>query len=267
MLSRNLMASEPLVGAFMTALPITVDVGAPVEEAAAVMRSCRIRHLPVVDGAALIGVLSIRDVIAADNACRVGEIMTTTVDTAEAGWSIVAACERMLAQHRSCLPVLDRNRLVGIFTATDALRFALGLLERSAREPMAVERVARLMTGRPITVVQPATTLAEAWQLMTTAKVRHLPVRDGEPIVGMLSDRDVLAAGTAWLRAPTGETAILVADAMSPRVVTIEAERPAVDAARALLRRRFGALPVVRDGDLRGIITVSDFLYWILSCG
>jgi CBS domain-containing protein len=58
---------------------------------------------------------------------------------------------------------------------------------------------------------------------------------------------------------------MLVADAMSLRVSTIDAERPATEAASTLLRRRIGALPVLRGGALRGIITVSDFLYWILG--
>ena len=58
---------------------------------------------------------------------------------------------------------------------------------------------------------------------------------------------------------------MIVADAMSRHVSTIDAESPALEAARTLLRRRFGALPVLRSNELRGMLTVSDFLYWILA--
>ncbi|MCU1280577.1 MAG: hypothetical protein JWM53_4123, partial [bacterium] len=61
------------------------------------------------------------------------------------------------------------------------------------------------------------------------------------------------------------EHVLVVADAMSKRVSVIAAERPATEAAATLLRRRVGALPVQRGRELRGIITVADFMYWILA--
>src|SRR5262249_15386680 len=99
------------------------------------------------------------------------------------------------------------------------------------------------------------------------ASVRHLPVMRDDVIVGLLSDRDVLASGRAWLasEAAPGRREPLVADAMSRRVLTTNADHLAVDAARTLLRRRVGALPGMRSGELRGMITVSDFMYWILA--
>jgi CBS domain-containing membrane protein len=172
----------------------------------------------------------------------------------------------MLAHRRFCLPVLEDGHLAGIFTATDALRFAVGLLEREARQPGPIANVSRLMTIRPLATVQPATVLADAWELMRSAGVRHLPVADAGSIVGILCDRDVLAASRASPETLRDQPTVLVADAMSPRVVTIQADRPALDAARMLLRRRLGALPVLRGSELLGMITVSDFLYWITSC-
>ena len=99
------------------------------------------------------------------------------------------------------------------------------------------------------------------------AKVRHLPVMRGEEIVGILSDRDVLAAGRQWLGndSELGRRVMVVADAMSTRVSTITVDRPATEAAKTLLRRRVGALPVLRGRELRGMLAVSDFMYWILA--
>ena len=123
------------------------------------------------------------------------------------------------------------------------------------------------MTARPLILVEPAATLASAWHTMRSSGVRHLPVVREDAVIGLLSDRDVLAAGRAWLddTAAPGRRVMLVADAMSTRLSTISADRPATEAAQTLLRRRVGALPVMRGRELRGMLTVSDFLYWILA--
>ncbi|HEX8951382.1 MAG TPA: CBS domain-containing protein, partial [Polyangia bacterium] len=169
------------------------------------------------------------------------------------------------AAHHSCLPVLDGTRLCGIFTATDALRFASAALEDDDRVRRHAPEVAQLMTPRPLVVAKQTTTLVSAWQMMRANHVRHLPVLADGNVVGILSDRDVLAAGREALREQTLQPPMVVADAMSTRLSTIEADRPATEAAAILLRRRVGALAVMRKSELRGIITVSDFMYWILA--
>lgn len=249
----------------MTPRPITIKPFETIAAAATIMRTCRVRHLPVVVGRRAVGVLSARDVIAADDRALVSDAMSTPLQAVAPSALVTAACEKMLAHHRSCLPVLDGDALVGIFTATDALRFANVVLEADARDNRDKPQVAALMTPRPLVIVDPHTTLASAWQTMGANKVRHLPVVAGERIVGILSDRDVLAAGRDWLRHGGDAPAMLVADAMSARVSTICADRPATEAAARLLHRRFSALPVVRGSELRGILTVSDFMYWILG--
>jgi len=256
----------------MTRRPTTIAPTEPVEAAATLMNGCRVRHLPVVEGEGgsqgggrLTGVLSLRDVVSAPDGAAVAEVMARLPTTVLPDTPLGAACERMLTGRFSCLPVVQDDRLLGIFTGTDALRFALAALTDEAcllgREPL----VTQLMTARPLILVSPRASLRDAWKMMTAARVRHAPVMSGEQIIGILSDRDVLAAGRAWLDDDTPERAMLVADAMSTRLSTIEAERPAVEAATTLLRRRVGALPVMRGGALVGIVTVSDFLYWILS--
>jgi CBS domain-containing protein len=256
---------DPVVQVLMTPRPITVKPFETVGAAATIMRTCRVRHLPVVIGTRLAGVLSARDVIPADQQALVGDVMTAPSHALPSTALVTSACEQMLAHHHSCLPVVDRDALVGIFTATDALRFANVALEAEARETGRKADVAQLMTARPLVTIEPEATLASAWQTMRATNLRHLPVVVQGQVVGMLSDRDVLAAGHDWLRDGGDAPAMLVADAMSARVSTIHPERPASEAAARLLRRRFGALPVVRGHELRGMLTVSDFMYWILA--
>jgi CBS domain-containing protein len=255
------------VSHLMTARPITIDASASVAAAATLMHGCRVRHLPVYEEGRFVGILSLRDVLGGSDGAPVRSVMSPAVETVARDTPVAAACERMIRKQISCVPVVDGPRLAGLFTATDALRFALEQLERDAAEPQPVARVASLLTPQPLTVVQPDTPLIDCWQQMRISRVRHLPVMRGDSCVGMLSDRDLLALGRGWLHAPTAAGALVAADAMSARVATIGVERSARDAARTLLRRRFGALPAVRGQRLVGIVTVSDFLYWIRSHG
>ena len=255
---------DPAVEVLMTPRPITTRPSDTVAQAASVMRTCHVRHLPVV-GPELVGVLSLRDVVAADDDARVSEVMSAPAETIAAGTPLALACERMLGAHRSCLPVVDGGKLAGIFTATDALRFAQDALEEEGRALRRAPAVAQLMTPRPLVTADETMTLEAAWRLMRTNHVRHLPVVGDGEVVGLLSDRDVLAAGREALRPQTLTPPLVVADAMSTRLSTITVEEPASQAAATLLRRRVGALPVLRGQELLGIVTVSDFLYWILA--
>lgn len=264
--SSTTQSFDPSVDVLMTHRPITIGPSQPIHVAAALMNTCRIRHLPVVDFE-LSGILSLRDVVTASDRSVVADVMTRKPHVITPGTRLTAACEHMLKHQLSCLPVIENGQLLGIFTATDALGFAISALEAELRHSDRAPTAAQLMTARPLVVTDPTETLQAVWAKMRTARIRHVPVIREESIVGLLSDRDLLAAGRDWLGddASARQRVILVADAMSRRVATVAPDAPALDAARTLLRRRFGALPVVRGRELRGMLTVSDFLYWILA--
>lgn len=96
---------------------------------------------------------------------------------------------QILAQHEvGALPVLDDNRLVGIISERDYTR-KIALQGKNSREV----RVADIMT-REVLVVKPSSRARECMALMSAKKIRHLPVVDGERLVGMLSIRDILDA-------------------------------------------------------------------------
>jgi acetoin utilization protein AcuB len=106
-------------------------------EAGALMRDAKIRHLPVVRGEVLVGILSQRDL--ADAAppsapgselrpLSVGQVMRSDPWTAEESTPIREAAQRMLRYRIGCLPVVragpDGPLLVGIVTESDLLRAA-----------------------------------------------------------------------------------------------------------------------------------------------
>jgi CBS domain-containing protein len=106
--------------------------------------------------------------------------------TCEASATVEEAA-RILSERRiGALPVLDNGRLAGIFSERD-------LLYCVAREGSAALflRVSDVMTAPAITV-EPETGVIEALSLITRRRIRHLPVMQGEELVGFVSIGDLV---------------------------------------------------------------------------
>ena len=123
-----------------------------------------------------------------------------------------------------------------------------------------------LMSTNPDTV-RPDTPLRAVIQTMKLAGGRQLPVVDEHGhLVGIVTDRDVRLAMNSPMDLPErGQEADLVvsettASCMTPDPITVSSDTPAYRAAEVLSTYKFGALPVVDDDELVGIITVTDFL-------
>ena len=126
-------------------------------------------------------------------------------------------------------------------------------------------RVREWMSPSP-TTVGPETSVSEARELMRRKVIRHLLVTEGERLAGIITDRDIR------LNLPSPATSLsvwevnyllaklTVGDVMAKAVITVEPERPIEDAARLILEHRIGALPVVEDDRLVGILTETDLL-------
>lgn len=93
----------------------------------------------------------------------------------------------VLARHEvGALVVLQGDKLVGVFSERDYTR-KVALLGKSSKEV----RVAEIMTANVFTVT-PQTPTHDCMALMSQKRIRHLPVVDGDTVVGMLSIRDLL---------------------------------------------------------------------------
>ena len=127
-------------------------------------------------------------------------------------------------------------------------------------------RVKDVMT-RDVQVVKRNDQLAVADTLMKQARIRHLPVLDEDGLVcAVVSQRDLFRG--ALLRAlgygARAEEAMLrqvpVKEAMSAEIYTIGPEASVADAARVMVERKIGCLPVVEGEKLIGIVTETDFV-------
>ncbi len=122
-----------------------------------------------------------------------------------------------------------------------------------------------LMTVIPNTVT-PQTTLRQVIELMKIQACRQLPVMNNGKLVGIITDRDVrlvmnspLVLHGRWQDEEILDT-VTAENCMTPDPMTVAPETPAYHAANILSIYKFGALPVVDNGALVGIITVTDFL-------
>lgn len=117
-----------------------------------------------------------------------GEIMAKDVLGVAPETSLVDAARRMNERHVGAVIVLDGERLVGILTERDVLRaVATGDVERP---------VSQAMTTAPETIETDESS-GHAAALMIHGGFRHLPVMDGEAVVGMVSIRDLMRLSVA----------------------------------------------------------------------
>ncbi len=127
-------------------------------------------------------------------------------------------------------------------------------------------RVRELMTAG-VATLRLDDELLIADQVMELGRIRHLPVLDDHGrLVGLVSQRDLFRS--ALLRSLEADPAVhrgqlrrlAVADVMSTPVHEIHPDAPLEVAARTMLERRIGCLPVIDEGRLIGILTEADFV-------
>lgn len=102
--------------------------------------------------------------------------------------TVFEAVTRMVRANVGAILVMDDGRVRGIMTERDYLRFVTEL-GRTARDTPVLD----LMT-RKIIYTTPDTGIHEVMALMTDARIRHLPVMDGDTLLGLVSIGDCVKA-------------------------------------------------------------------------
>ncbi|MGH7473889.1 MAG: CBS domain-containing protein [Candidatus Methylomirabilales bacterium] len=118
-----------------------------------------------------------------------------------------------------------------------------------------------------VVLVRPSDSVGTALKLLGERQIRHLPVVEDGKLVGIVTDRDIRLVFPSAVTADNKEQdpfdaleKVSVGQIMTKRVFTVTPETSIADAARLLLERRIGGLPVVQGDLLVGIITKTDIL-------
>ena len=120
---------------------------------------------------------------------------------------------------------------------------------------------------RDVIVVPVDLTLAGAWNVMTRERIRHLPVVRAGALIGMLSDREVLAHATigkdGHIEVPAH---VMVGDAMTPTPLdTCKQDAPVADLICTMIVKKVDAVAVVQGLRLVGLVTSTDLLSLLLQ--
>ena len=131
----------PPMSRYMTRQPWTIRSDATMTQAHTLMRRHAIRHLPVLDGGALVGLVSERDLHLIETlpgsdptVVTVEEAMTSDVYTVDPDAPIDVVVEHMAHRKQGSAIVVDRNGIiVGIFTTVDALQVLADVLRKATQ--------------------------------------------------------------------------------------------------------------------------------------
>jgi len=119
----------------------------------------------------------------------VNEILTqkgSRVWTIPGEATVFEAIQLMAARNIGALVVVSDDRLEGIFTERDYTR-KVALHGKSSKDTVVSEII-----SHQLCVAAPDSTIEECMRLMTTNRVRHLPVLDGEALIGLVSIGDLV---------------------------------------------------------------------------
>ena len=270
--------------------PVTVREDDDLGLALQVMVWGDIRHLPVTEGDALIGVLSERDVLRryaevgrqAGAREKAGVVMSSPPVTIGPDDDFDAAIKLITDRGIGCLPVVDHDRLVGLVTRRDLLAHDIQTAgaERAAERggagapsPAWTRLTVDEVMSRDSLTASPDDTMRTVIGRMGRHGVRHLPVVDRDRhVVGMLSDRDVRSAIGDPIRAVVSHEAeertesTRVLHAMTREPMTLPMGTRLSRAAGLFADHKVGAVPIVDDqGRLAGLISYTDVLRAVLG--
>jgi acetoin utilization protein AcuB len=122
------MKNMPLIQKYMTAMPHSIRRDSPIGNAVSMMRENQIRHLPVLEGGHLLGVVTDRDVKLASSfegaeRLTAEDVMTPDPYTVSPDTPAADVAREMAARKYGCAIVRqDNGKVVGIFTAVDGMR-------------------------------------------------------------------------------------------------------------------------------------------------
>lgn len=280
------MKLERLANTGVVVLSVDDTLNAAIQQ----MWKLNIRHLPVLRQATPVGMVSERDVLFhvcwADHhrgedaslretplsgASRIDQMMTSPVISLSPEDPVDKAARLMLNKRISSVALAAGESIVGIVTETDLLRCFCDEESLALSDAVKHSTVGDRMTCHVFSVAPDDPTLA-AIRLMRDKQVRHVPVVRNGDLVGIISDRDVLRGGrrvdgmqAISVQELHGEDHSKVDGIMSTTVETLAPNATLAEAAKKFVGKKIGALPVLDEGKLVGIITETDLLRAFLA--
>lgn len=248
-----------------------------------------IRHFPVIDkNKKFVGLLTKRDVLRntlsslqnveeytrkeLDRRLLVSDVMRSHIVTVSPDRETVFAATLMRHERIGCLPVMEKDHLIGILTEADFLKLAWerkivwGKADVIRGEKPMEPLVRDYMTPNPFTL-RYDDWFPSAEVMMNWRKIKHIPVlNERREVIGILTHRDLLQA-LLTQQLPQREHVkknfydrFTVQDVMTKPVITTTKLTTLRDAAEEMIEKKISCLLVMENKKLEGIITEADYL-------
>jgi acetoin utilization protein AcuB len=117
-----------------------------------------------------------------------------------------------------------------------------------------IPSISKYMTTTPHTANRDVT-LAKASALMRTHGIRHLPVMDGDALLGVITERDIKFAESFSIVDPEQVT---VYGAMAEELYCVDPETPLDEVAATMAEKRYGSAIIVQNKRVVGVFTTVD---------
>lgn len=271
-----------LVKNWMTSPAVTVTPNTTIVAARDVMSEQKIKILLIAEKDQLLGVVTQRGLIRIDfsvlgeegcnesadfSEIKIESIMTRNPRITQPDSSISKAARVMLENRIAALPVVEDERLIGILSSSDLMRFIIYACPLLEKEIL----VDQYMSDEIISV-NPKTTLLEAHRLTGTKRIRTLPVLDDDRLVGIVTRTDLVCSDPSRLASKEHQDLLLkflvrpVEKVMKKNLITISPDAPIAEAAQLMLENGIHSLLVVDDAHkLTGVLTESDLFLMIVQ--
>jgi CBS domain-containing protein len=133
------------------------------------------------------------------------------------------------------------------------------------------EHVSTIMTASVITVDKSTHDLRDVKEIFRKEKIRHVPVTEGDNLVGILSSNDLnrLSFGTMFDNQEQADEAVLdmlsIDQIMTSNPKVVSSDTLIKDVAEIFAKEHYHSLPVVDDGAIKGIVTSTDVINYLLD--
>ena len=243
---------------------ITVDKDIDLNHVLHLMKKNEITKIPVVEDKKLIGMVSdniiayklgsIRKKGIPASRLHASSVTDKNIDCISPDTDVKTILKKVGQPGPTMLCVVENDKLIGVVTKADLLHLV------NSKKPV------KEIMKENLHIVSPDDRVIHARRIMIDNDIARLPVVDNGKLVGMISDNEIVFALAKLKRSfPLGRQKhqldeLLIVDVMKTPAVWAETNMTASAAASIMLKKNLGALPLLKDGKLVGIISRTDLL-------
>jgi CBS domain-containing protein len=249
---------------FMTKDVIFVDKDQDLQYIIDLMKKHNITKIPVLENKKLIGIItdniiahklgSIRKRDISTSRLHASSVTEKNIDVISPNDDVKSILKTVGQPGPTMLPVVEDEKLVGVITKADLLSIV--------KSKKTIEEIYQ----KKVITISPDDRIIHARRIMIDNDVARVPVTKQGKLVGIISDFEIAYAFATLKRSISlGHQKhqleeMLVNTVMKSPVIWTTASINAVDAAKLMIKYNIGALPVLKENSLAGIVTRTDLL-------